>query len=83
MRNPIGLVKEWGKPTKRYVLVSVVLTAWLLYRDDNFWFSDLTGFLIVPLMLVLITPVVFFIILVVVDLAHRFIHWLEDDQKLA
>lgn len=83
MRNPIALVREWSRPAKRYALVSVSLTIWLLYREDNFWFSDFTGFLVAPLMILLLSPVTFFMFALVVDLAHRFIHWLEDEEKLA
>ena len=80
MQNPIKWVKGWQSSTKRYAFVSVILTAWLLYRQEMVWFSDLYGLLFAPLPVLIFAPIVFFVLAFIADALHDFIHWLEDSK---
>jgi hypothetical protein len=80
MQNPIKWVKGWQSPTKRYAFISVLLTIWVLYKEDLLWFSDLYGILVAPLSVLIVSPIVFFVLAFIADTLHSFIHWLEDEK---
>ena len=83
MQNPIEVVKGWSKSAKRYAFVSVALAIWLFSRNDGFQFYGWTSLLFIPLLITVMAPVMFFMLGFTVDLVHRIIHWLEDDERLA
>lgn len=80
MQNPIKWVKGWQSSTKRYAIISVLLTAWLLYRQEMVWFSDLSGILFAPIGVLIVAPITFFVLAFIADALHDFIHWLEDKK---
>ena len=80
MQNPIKWVKGWQSSTKRYAIISVLLTVWVLYKENLFWFSDLNGILVAPLTVLIVAPIVFFVLAFIADALHDFIHWLEDSK---
>ena len=80
MQNPIKWVKGWQSSTKRYAFISVLLTAWSLYRQEMVWFSDLYGILIAPISVLIVAPITFLVLAFIGDTVHSFIHWLEDEK---
>ena len=80
MQNPIKWVKGWQSSTKRYAIISVLLTVWVLYRQEMVSFSDLSGILFAPLAVLIVAPITFFVLAFLADAVHSFIHWLEDEN---
>jgi hypothetical protein len=80
MQNPIKWVKGWQSSTKRYAFISVLLTIWVLYKEDLIWLSDLSGILFLPLPVLILAPITFFVLAFIADAVHSFIHWLEDEK---
>ncbi len=78
MRNPVKWVKGWSRASKRYAVVSIVLTSYIGYEQDLY-----INLFSVILFLIFIAPINMFILAFIVDMTHSFIHWLEDDNGVA
>jgi len=88
MRNPIKWVKGWRKTTKRYYFLSVLISAYLLYRTEMLTPIGTTqtiGRLISQMMsitfMVLLFALVDMLLRVVISgVVHTLVHWLEDES---
>jgi hypothetical protein len=82
MKGLFQKIKAWDKPTKRIAFLSFISASWLYLRDYEL--SPIGGSLLLDIfayliIVILFTPVVFFVLAMVIDIVEYILEWIKKE----
>lgn len=83
VKNPIQVVRNWSKSTKKQAAVSLGLTTVLLAQAEMISLpknpNELLALLSLPIALLLLSPFIWFLLMNILEALHTFFEWLQKD----
>lgn len=78
MRNPFTAIRGWSSSTKKYWLVSLVMTTWILDRAEMLpEVNSISDLLTAIFAILIVTPIYLVVFAFVLGLLSDFIDWIE------